>query len=127
MFWKTAQPVQQKAQPQYQRRPMVTDQARRTEDRIVLEHIVGYIDRISREGRRGFNNSANKLEELLAQVPDKQSSLYKGIKYQVDMLKHYSDRMEYIDAHKAQTWDEMKYRNFIEQFCPREENENDDE
>lgn len=123
MFWKFKPPVV----PQ-ERRSMVTDQAKQFEDRIVLEYMVEFIEKMDEESRRGFNYSANRLEKLLGQIPDKESEVYKTIKYHVAMLRHCADRMEYINAHKIEkTWSETKYRNFIEQFCPREENENDDD
>lgn len=121
MFWKTKAPVQQQEEIQ-----LVTDQVKRYEDRIVLEHIIEYIKVLSRESQAGFNYSANKLEGLLAQIPNNSSDIAQAIQQQIDMLRHFSDRMEYIDAHKIKPWDEIKYRNFIMQFCPKT-NDDDDE
>ena len=121
MFWKTKAPVQQQEEIQ-----LVTDQAKRYEDRIVLEHIIEYIKILSRESQAGFNYSADKLEGLLAQIPNKSSDVAQAVQQQVDMLRHFSDRMEYIDAHKIKPWDEIAYRKFIMTYGPKINVEDDE-
>lgn len=103
-----------------------TDSHARFQDRLVLEHIVGYIQKLSDESQRGFNCCANEVLRIAQTLPlDSEQRL--DLEYLHRLLVHMSERMEYIDAHKAQPWDEMKYRGFINSYCPVKPGGEDDE
>ena len=96
------------------------------EDKIVLEHIVGYIQKLSEESQSGFNYCAKEVSAIAQSLP-KGSEQRESLEYVGKMLVHLSERMEYIDAHKIKPWDEMAYRKFIMQYCPVKNNDEDDE
>lgn len=123
MFWRRT-PAQVAPLPQ-RTVALSTDVERRAQDSIVLEHVVGYIKRIADEGRFGLRASIERMTEIADALPAG-SQARDRILTEVKMLHHLGDRLEYIDAHKGQSWDEMKYRNFINQFCPIREGGEDE-
>lgn len=117
MFWS------KKEEPVVLRKPgkLVTNSQDRIADGLVLQHLIKYIDILSKESQSGFQYCSDKLRETAKSVQD--TDLRSSLLLQASMMDHLKDRMEYIDAHKVQQWDDAKYRRFIDQFCPV----NDDE
>lgn len=116
MFWS------KKEEPIVLRKPgkIITNSAQIIEDarvdRLVLQHVTKYIEVLSTESQSGFQYCADRLKNTLKSVQDPE--LKKVLMSQIKMMEHLKERMEFIDAHKLKPWDEMKYRSFIDKYCP---------